>query len=287
MTNPADTTVAVFGATGKQGGAVVTALLDHGAKVRALVRAPDSDPAQALAARGVELVPADAGDSKSLSAALAGVDAFFFMTTAAEDDGEAEQGIALTDAAVAAGVPRVVFSSVGGAERKSGVPHFEAKRRVEERLEGSGLSVTIVRPVFFMDNFFFMVPSIENGEAVLRLPLPDGVPLQLVASHDIGEIAAKLLLEVTEAPGGAVEIAGDELTGSQIAEAFAAHTGRTVRYEALPIEVLDGQDDMQRMFRWFADTDAYEADLATVRSIHSTTWDLPTWLRSSGWSLPA
>ena len=181
----------------------------------------------------------------------------------------------------------MVFSSVGGAERSTGVPHFEAKRRVEERLEQSGLNVTFIRPVFFMDNFFFMRPSLENGEAVLRLPLPDGVPLQLIATRDIGEIAASLLLGLAEAPGGSIEIAGDERTGSGIAEAMAERTGRPVRYEALPVEVLDGQDDRQRMFRWFAETDAYQADLAEVRAIDPTAWDLPTWLRSSGWSVPA
>ena len=284
-------TIAVFGGTGQQGGSVIYALLTRGAHVRALVRNPESDPARALADRGVELARTQIGDTTSLSTALKGVDAFFFMTTpeeqtAAAIEGETRQGIALVDAAVTAAVPHVVFSSVGGAERDSGIPHFESKRRVEEHLQQSGLRATYVRPVAFMDNFTFMGPTVENGEIVLRMPLPDHIPLQLIAVRDIGQIGAALLLEDAKAPDGAIEIAGDERTGSQIAAAFGEHAGLPARYEALPLEVLGDSEDAQAMFRWFAETPAYQADVSTVKAIHPSAWDLPTWLRSSGWTLP-
>jgi uncharacterized protein YbjT (DUF2867 family) len=284
--------IAVFGGTGQQGGAVIDSLLLRGAPVRALVRNPESDRAQALAGRGVELARIEIGDARSLSAALKGVDAFFFMTTPeghtlADIEGEARQGIALVDAAAAAAVPHVVFSSVGGAERDSGVPHFESKRRVEERLLESGLRATLVRPVAFMDNFTAMGPRVENGEVVLRWPLPDGIPLQLIAVRDIGRISVSLLLGEATAPGGAIEIAGDERTGSQIAAAFGERAGLPVRYEALPLQVVGDDVDAQAMFRWFAETPAYQADISAVKAIEPTLWDLPTWLRSSGWTLPA
>jgi uncharacterized protein YbjT (DUF2867 family) len=284
-------TIAVFGATGKQGGSVVEALLSRGAHVRALVRNPGSDRAQALSRRGVELARIDIADAASLSAALQGVDAFFFMTTpedqtAAAIEGETRQGIALVGAAVEAAVPHVVFSSVGGAERDSGIPHFESKRRVEEHLQRSGLRATYVRPVAFMDNFAFMGPSVENGEIVLRMPLPDHIPLQMIAVRDIGEIGAALLLEDAKAPKGAIEIAGDERTGSQIAAAFGEHAGLPARYEALPLAVIGDSEDAQAMFRWFAETPAYQADVSTVKAIHPGAWDLPTWLRVSGWTPP-
>ncbi|MEU4243176.1 NmrA/HSCARG family protein [Actinoplanes sp. NPDC026619] len=286
-TQPAGT-IAVFGGTGKQGGAVIDALLSRGARVRALVRNPESERARALAGRGVELAPVGIGDAASLSAALHGVDAFFFMTTPegtspAEIEGETRQGIALVEAAVAAAVPHVVFSSVGGAERESGVPHFDSKRRVEEHLEQSGLRATLVRPVAFMENFTSMGPSVENGEIVFRWPLPDGIPLQLVSVRDIGQISASFLLGTAKAAGGAIEIAGDERTGSQIAAAFGAHAGLPARYEALPLHVLGDNEDAQAMFRWFAETPAYQADLGAVKSIEPTAWDLPTWIRASGW----
>ncbi|MEU9065257.1 NmrA family NAD(P)-binding protein, partial [Streptomyces sp. NPDC048430] len=119
-------TIAVFGATGQQGGAVVDALLDRKARVRALVRNPQSDRAQALAARGVELAAIRADDPASLTAALATVEGFYFMTPEAnsleEVQAEIRVGTALVDAAAETGVPHVVFNSVFGADRESGVP---------------------------------------------------------------------------------------------------------------------------------------------------------------------
>ncbi len=115
-------TIAVFGATGQQGGAVVDALLDRGARVRALVRNPQSVRAQALAARGVELAAIRTDDPASLATALTAVEAFYFMTPAAnsleEVEAEIRVGTALVDAAVAARVPHVVFNSVIGADRE-------------------------------------------------------------------------------------------------------------------------------------------------------------------------
>lgn len=292
MTTSTTKTIAVAGATGAQGGAVVDALLERGASVRALVRNAASERASNLASRGVEVVQIDMKDPVSLSNALSGVDAFFFMTTPYGDaqtpdvDGEIQQGVDFADAAAGAHVPHVVFSSVGGAERNSGVPHFESKRRVEEHLLASGLSVTIVRPVFFMDNFQSMAPSVEGNELVLRLPFPDGIKLQTVAVRDIGVVVAAALLDPAAVPA-TIEIAGDELTGSEIAATFGAHVGLSARYEALPVEVLDGQDDLQKMFRWFADTPAYQADISAVRRIDQDLWNLQAWLKSVNYTATA
>jgi len=289
MTTSTTRTIAVAGATGAQGGAVVDALLEQGARVRALVRSTGSERARNLANRGAELVQIDAKDPASLNSALQGVDAFFFMTTPygsqnPDIEGEIQQGVDFADAAAAAQVPHVVFSSVGGAERNSGVPHFESKRRIEEHLLGRGLSVTIVRPVFFMDNFLSTAPTVENNELVLRLPVPDGIKLQTVAVRDIGVVAAAALLDPAGVPP-AIEIAGDELTGSEVAATFGAHVGMSARYEALPVEVLDGQDDLQKMFRWFADTPAYQADIAAVRRIDPDLWNLQAWLKATNYSV--
>jgi len=290
MTTSTTRTIAVAGATGAQGGAVVDALLEQGARVRALVRSTGSERARNLANRGVELVQIDAKDPASLKNSLQGVDAFFFMTTPYGDshdtdiDGEIQQGVEFADAAAAAQVPHVVFSSVGGAERNSGVPHFESKRRIEEYVQTRGLSATIVRPVFFMDNFASMAPTVEGNELVLRLPVPDGIKLQMVATRDIGVVAAAALLDPAAVPA-AIEIAGDELTGSEIAAAFGAHAGLAARYEALPVEVLDGQDDLQKMFRWFADTPAYQGDIAAVRGIDPDLWNLQAWLQATNYSV--
>lgn len=280
-------TIAVFGATGQQGGAVVDALLDRKAHVRALVRNPQSDRAQALAARGVELAAAQTDDPASLVAALTAARAFYFMTPEANSLEEVEVeiriGTALVDAAVAARVPHVVFASVFGADRESGVPHHDSKHSIEEHLRKSDLRASMLRPTPFME---VLTPRVEHGEIVLRLPLPEDVALKMVSIRDVGRVAAALLLDTAEAPGGAVELVGDELTGPQIAAAFGARAGLPARYEALPLSVLPSDLD-RAMFRQFAKMAEYPSDLAAARAIEPATLDLPEWIRSTGWAAPA
>jgi uncharacterized protein YbjT (DUF2867 family) len=283
------TTIVVFGATGQQGGAV-DGLLARGARVKALVRTPDSDRAQALADRGAELSAFRLDDPASQVAALETADAFSFMTPDSsnpeEIEAEVRLGAALVDAAVAARVPHVVFNSVSGAEHDSGVAHFASKGRVEEYLKQSGLRSTVVRPTAFMESFAHVPLTVQDGELVLKMPLPDGIGLKLVALKDIGHVAAAILLGAADVPGGAIEVVADQLTGSQIATAFGAHAGLPARYEALPLSMVSDTED-RAMFRWFARAAAYPSDLAAVRNIEPAAWDLPEWIRSSGWTAPA
>jgi uncharacterized protein YbjT (DUF2867 family) len=265
---------AVVGATGQQGGATVRALLDAGAPVRALVRDPDSARARRLVTAGAALATADLTEPASLRAAFNDVAGVFAMTTFATErgtDGEIADGIALADAAKDSRVPHVVYSSVGGADRGTGVPHFESKWRVEQYLRSTGVPTTVVRPVFFMEN---LAPTEQDGEMVLSLPLPGGVAVQVVAVADIGAAAAALLLAPEPLPGGAVEIAGDEVTGEQMAASFGA------RYQPLPLEAIDN-DDLRAMFAWLANPPAYRADFAATRRLVPTVLDLPTWVASS------
>ncbi|MGC5662909.1 NmrA/HSCARG family protein [Micromonospora sp. WMMD723] len=290
MSTPTTGTIAIFGATGQQGGAVVDALLDHRARVRALVRNPESDRARALAARGVELAAVRADDPASLVAALARVEGFSFMTPESnsleEVEAEVRIGEVLVDAAVEAGVPHVVFNSVFGADRESGVPHHDSKHRIEEHLRTSGLRASMVRPTAFMENFAsVMAPTLEHGEIVLRLPLPADVALKMIAIRDIGRVAAALLLDRAQASGGTVELVGDELTGPQIAAAFGASAGLPARYEALPLRVLPNELD-RAMFRQFAEAAEHPSDLAVVRAIEPATLDLVGWIRATGWTVP-
>lgn len=290
MTTRDNGTIAVFGATGQQGGAVVDALLARGARVRALVRNPRSAKAQALAARGVELSAIRIDDPGSVVAALEAVGAFYFMTPEANNLEEVEEeirvGTTLVDAAAAARVPHVVFNSVFGADRETGVPHHDSKHRIEEHLKRSGLRATMVRPTAFMENFAtVMAPSLEDGTIVLRLPLPDDIALKMISIRDIGRVAASILLDTADVPGGAVELVGDESTGPRIAAAFGARAGLPSRYEALPLSVL-GNDLDKAMFRQFAEASEYPPDLATVRAIEPTTRDLAEWIRSTDWTAP-
>ena len=273
--------IAVVGATGKQGGAVVDALLGRGASVRALTRNGGSERARALAERGVEVVVADAEDAAATRAALDGVAALSLMTTFGGADGpqgETRRGITLVTAARDAGVPFVVHSSVGGAERGTGIPHFESKRRVEEALEASGLPHAFVRPVFFMENLAYQLPAAGAEDAVVRMPMPGDVPLQLVAVADIGRVVAALAVDPDRAAGTAVEIAGDELTLEQIVAQISAATGVPTRFEEQALDDLD--DERASMFRWFSKLPAYQADFAATRALDPEVLTLAEWLVS-------
>jgi uncharacterized protein YbjT (DUF2867 family) len=193
----------------------------------------------------------------------------------------------IADATARAGVPHLVYSSVGGAERDSGVPHFESKRRVEEHIESLGIHHTFLRPVFFMDNFSRYSTSVEDGQIVVRMAMPGDVPLQMIAVRDLGKAAATILLGGTAVEGGSVEIAGDELTGSQIAQAMGEYAGLSARYEALPMEAIASNGDQAAMFRWFAETPAYQADFEATRTFVPDALDFRAWLAASGWAPPA
>jgi uncharacterized protein YbjT (DUF2867 family) len=274
--------IAVVGATGLQGAATVRALLGANAPVRALARRTDSEAARALSELGADLVAADLDDPDGLRAAFTGVDGVFAMTTPGYElrvDLEVTHGHAIADAAAAASVPHVVYSSVGGAERHTGIPHFDSKRDIEESLAARGLSTTFVRPVFFMDNFAqFITPTMEDGTLLVRLPLPAGIPLQMITAEDVGAVAAAAALDPDRVAGGSIEIAGDELTGEQIAEAYQHRYDVPARYEPLPIEVLGGDADQRAMFEWLAHLPAWQADFAATRALAPRTKTFEQWL---------
>ena len=277
---PVDGTVAVVGATGRQGGAAARALLGAGVSVRALVRDPAKPAAQALAAAGAQLVFADFDDPTTLPAAFDGVSRVFAMTTMDSGRGtagETADGIAIADAAKTASVEHLVYTSVGGAERHTGIPHFESKRRIEEHIESIGIPATFVRPTFFYENLVGRPPAPEDGTIVVRLPLADGIPLQMVAVEDIGIVAAAVVIDPHRVHGGAVEIAGDELTGSQIAATFGRQAAMPARYEALPLEAA-ADDDRRAMFAWFAKPPSYQADRALTAQLDPQLQTFEQWL---------
>lgn len=280
MTSAPRLPIAVIGATGQQGRSVIDALHGADAPVRALVRNPDSSAARALRAAGADVVQADQEDSKSLADGLAGVASLFYMTTFEGPEGpvgEVRRGHAVADAAARADVPHVVYSSVGGAERGTGIPHFESKFDVEKRLDAL-VPTTILRPTFFMENLAAQLTPNQDGEIVIRMPMPGDVPMQMIAVRDIGRAAARLLLEPSAIDGKAIEVAGDELT-LDVAAAQAGETlGVPARFETIPLEYLGDDEDLKAMFRWFAEGSAYQADLARSRSLVPDVGDLRSWL---------
>jgi uncharacterized protein YbjT (DUF2867 family) len=278
----ADEPIVVVGATGEQGGTVARTLLARGTSVRAIVRDPDAERARALVAAGAQLAVADLADEPSLHAAFEGASAVFAMASPTPDGGvaaEAEHGKAIARAAAAIAVPHVVYSSVGGVERDSGIPHFESKFAIEQTLLELGVPCTFIRPVFFMDNFVrFMAPAEEDGTLVVRLPMPGDVPLQMIAVVDVAAVSVVALLDPGRLPAGAMEIAGDELTGEQVAAAFGDLRGLPARFEELPTTVLD--DDNQAMFEWFAIPPAYQADIVGTRDLDPALLTFAQWLKT-------
>src|SRR5262245_30410765 len=145
--------ILVSGATGRQGGGLITHLLAGPWRIRALTRNPSGRAAQDLARRGVEIVQGDMDDPESLKNAMQGVHGVYsvqdFWTVGAKR--EVQQGKNMADAARATGVEHFLYSSVGGAERNSGISHWETKWAVENHIRKLGLPATILRPAAFME----------------------------------------------------------------------------------------------------------------------------------------
>jgi uncharacterized protein YbjT (DUF2867 family) len=270
--------VAVVGATGQQGSATVDALLDRGIPIRALTRNVDSAAARALAEQGAAVIPADLESPASIRAAFDGAGAGFAMTSFTGPrgtQGEISHGKVILDAAQGAQLPFLVYSSVGGAERNTGIPHFESKRRVEEFLIGS-VPVNVVRPTFFMENLLDMIAR-DGDELLVRMPMPGDVPLQMISVRDIGKAAATLLAQ-RDPDAAPIEIAGDEVTGERIAQLVGQRLGAPATFAQAPLDVLGPDDDVKSMFRWFATPPSYHADFARTRELVPDVEDLPRWL---------
>jgi uncharacterized protein YbjT (DUF2867 family) len=184
--------VVVTGGTGKQGGAVVKRLLERGHEVRAVTRRTDSAKARELANAGATLVRASLEDTAALAKALEGATSLFAMTTPFEGGTHAEtrQGMSAADAARAAGV-HLVFSSVGSANRQTGVPHFDSKYVIEEHIARIGVRATVLAPVYFMENLYFGKEQLAKGacwQAGVRRP--SGPPVLIHPSPYAGRLAA-------------------------------------------------------------------------------------------------
>jgi uncharacterized protein YbjT (DUF2867 family) len=280
--------VLVTGATGKQGGHLVRELLARGHSVRALTRKPESPGAAALAARGVTIVSGDFEDQGSLERAARGVDTVFAMATPVEGGEKAEtrEGINIVRAASSAGITHLVYSSVAGADRASGIPHFDSKFEVEKEIRRSGVPFTIVAPVFFMENFLadWLAAGIAKGSIAMALPATRR--LQQIAVADIAQFTALVIERRESFHGRRIEIASDELTLATAAAAISEASGRHIEYTALPVDTMrQWNEDQARMFEWF-DRVGYDADVVGLRSLYpEVDWHrFSVWAREQEWS---
>ncbi|MFI9254944.1 NmrA/HSCARG family protein [Streptomyces sp. NPDC053069] len=283
-------TVLVTGATGLQGGATARQLLAAGWQVRALVRDPAAPRAQALVQAGAETVPGDMGNRPSLDSAMRGVHGVFSVQPTVGYPGtpagftvedEIHLGMNVIEAAIDADVRHLVYASVAGAERSTGIRRWESKWHIEGRIGALGLPATILRPVRFMENHFDPTLGVHDG--VLADVIKPEVPVQLIAGTDIGAFAALAFTNPDQYIGQALEIAGDELTLPQIVDAISRTTGVAITYRAIPREVLTGLDPDARAGYDFANhKGGWQADIPKLRSLHPALMDFDTWLRKEG-----
>ncbi|MEV4313264.1 NmrA/HSCARG family protein [Actinocrispum sp. NPDC049592] len=269
--------ILVTGSTGTQGGATARHLLHRGREVRALVRDVGSPAAKTLESLGATLVAGDMTDRASLDAAMSGVDGVFSVQPAGPD--EVAMGLAVADAAAAAGVAHLVYTSVAGVERITGLPSWNTKLQIENHIRSLGIPFTFLRPVKFMDNLRSSL-DLETGE-IHDLWNP-GTPTQVIAGDDIGWFGADAFIDPETHVGQAWELAGDDLSHTQMAAELSETLGRPITYHqddpdefaakrSVPAETI------RRAVSLIGDH-IWQADIPALRAIHPDLLTFRAWL---------
>jgi len=283
--------IAVVGATGAQGGGLVQALLKDalgGFTPRAVTRNPESAKARALAERGAQVVAADIDDEASLAKALAGAHGAYFVTNFWEHfspEKEQAQARNLAAAAKHSGVKHVIWSTLEDTRKwvplsdarmptlmgKYKVPHFDAKGEADAYFRDAGVPTTFLLTSFYWDNLihFGMGPK-PSGDGKLVFTLPIGeAKMPGIAAEDIGRCAYGIFRKGAATIGQTIGIAGEHLSGAQMAAALARALGREVAYNAVtPAQYrgfgFPGAEDLGNMFQFYAE---FEHDFRAARSV--------------------
>ena len=306
--------IAVIGATGAQGGGVVRAIMEEKAyKVRAITRNPESDKARALRDAGAEVVAADLDDVASLVRAFEGAYGAFLVTNFWEHfspEKEIEQARNLAEAAKQAKLQHVVWSTLEDTRKdvplsddrmptlngKWKVPHFDAKGEADAFFTERGVPVTFLRASFYWENFiYFGLGPKRADDGVLTLSVPMGdKELAGVGAKDIGRVAYGIFKQGVSLIGKVVGVAGEHLTGEQMAAKMSAVIGEKVRYEPVTPAVFrsfgfPGADDLGNMFQYYQD---FEKELGEVRSVAGSRalnpqlQNFDQWLAENGKAIP-
>jgi len=300
--------IAVLGATGAQGGGLVRAIMEDsegGFTARALTRNPDSEKARELAALGAEVVAVDVDDPESLKKAFDGAYGAFCVTFFWEHfspEKELQQAGWMAEAARAKGLKHVIWSTLEDTrswvplsddrmptlQGKYKVPHFDAKGEANVLFTEAGVPTTFLNTSFYWDNLihFGMGPRAdESGNLGFALPMGDK-KLPGIAAEDIGRCAYGIFQSGDEYIGQTVGIAGEHLTGAEMADALGEALGEPVAYIPVPFDVyrgLDfpGADDLGNMFQFKHDFEDYfcgARSLATSRSLNPRLKTFDAWL---------
>jgi uncharacterized protein YbjT (DUF2867 family) len=308
--------IAVVGATGAQGGGLVRAILkdrDGGFAARALTRHIDSPKARELAKLGANVVAADVDDMESLTEAFRGAHGAYCVTFFWDHfspEKEMAQANAMAKAAKAAGVRHVVWSTLEDTRRwvplsddrmptlmgKYKVPHFDAKGEADDLFRKHGVPTTFLLTSFYWDNLihFGMGPKKgADGKLAFTLAMDDK-KLPGIAAEDIGRCAYGIFKRGKEFIGKTVGIAGEHLTGAQMAAALSKALGKEVRYDYVPPEVFrglgfPGADDLGNMFQFkrdFEEAFCGARDINVARSLNPSLQTFDRWLAENKDRIP-
>ena len=305
---PDKKTIAVVGATGAQGGGLVRAILaDQSGQftARALTRNVDSDKAKALQKAGAQLVQADLDDEESLKKAFAGAYGAFCVTNFWEHfspEKEYSQAANMARAAKAAGVEHVIWSTLEDTRKKVPlsddrmptlqgkykVPHFDAKGEADQVFRDVGVPTTFLLTSFYWDNFvYFGVGPKRGPDGKLAITLPmDDKKLPGIAAEDIGKTALSIFKRARELIGKTVAIAGEHLSGKEMAEKMGKALDKEIAYNAVPADVyrsfgFPGADDMGNMFQFKRDFNDYYVgvrDIESARKLNPEMQTFDKWL---------
>jgi uncharacterized protein YbjT (DUF2867 family) len=280
-----DKIIAVNGATGQQGGAVARKLLADGWKVRALTRDVNKPAARELKALGAEIVAGDMDNRAELDAAFNGAYGVFsvqnYWLPNVQYEGEIKQGKNVADAAKAASVQHLVYSSVGSAHRGMGQKHFDSKWVIEQYIHTLDVLYTILRPVAFMDNNNWRRAYILSG-TYTGMGLRPEKGVQTIAVEDIAVFVALAFANKKDYLSKTLELAGDELTESQTVEVFSKVIGRPVTLAAPSGQSWAPEEEAKAAFNFF-NGEGYDADIAALRKLHPGLLSLEDYLRKNGW----
>ncbi|WP_375287836.1 NmrA/HSCARG family protein [Sphingomonas sp.] len=285
-------TTLVFGATGRQGGAVARAAIRNGGSVRALIRDPGSAAAKALAADGVELIPGDFSDPASIRAAMKDIGGVFSIQpnsgsagSGVTDADEVRYGKLTADLAVEAGVGHFVYSSASIISKgPTGIPNLDCKIEIEDHVRGLAIPWTIVRPATFME--LLAAPDFWPEPDLLYFFAGPEHPIEFIAADDIGRIAAAILDRGDRFAGQTINIAGEVLDGEHIRAALGKALGRPIGYARFPDAALEQQPMLKRTVKLFeAERGAGNADLTALEQEFGHSTRLEDWLSGVGGAL--
>ena len=272
--------ILVAGVTGRQGSALAKQLLKLGYPVRGTTRNPNSDKASAMTALGVEVVQADFSDPQSLAQATREIYGLFFYTPGGPQ--EITMGKNITDAAIAADVKHIIYSTYLSADPTNGYPEEQPKRTIENYIRDKGIGYTFLRPVSFMENFAGRQSSISTS-GISAPQSPDYVG-QYISVQDIAMLATEAFEKPGEWMAKELNIASDEMTQQEAAELFSNVLGKPVAYNQVSWEETANRMPPQliKVFQWY-ETSGFKADVTSLRQRYPNMMTLEQYLRDTGW----